>query len=162
MYAESFNADISSWNTSSLTDMNYMFHGATSFNQDISDWDVSGIDGFVMVFEDATSFNQDLSGWNTSFATNMNRLFTRALSFDQDISTWDVSNVSSMRDMFLKVSLSTPNYDALLIGWESQDVQDGVELNAGLSTYSAGPAAEARARLVGEHGWEISDGGEAN
>ena len=37
-----FNQDISSWDVSSVTDMEYMFR-ATPFNQDISSWDVSNV-----------------------------------------------------------------------------------------------------------------------
>jgi len=36
-----FNQDISSWNTSLVTNMSAMFAGASSFNQDISSWDLS-------------------------------------------------------------------------------------------------------------------------
>ena len=44
MFQDTFiNADISGWNTSSVTDMQYMFYGATSFNQDISGWDTSSV-----------------------------------------------------------------------------------------------------------------------
>jgi surface protein len=31
--ASAFNGNISSWNMSSVTDMNHMFYGASSFNQ---------------------------------------------------------------------------------------------------------------------------------
>ena len=43
-----FNQDISSWNVSNVTNMDYMFQGS-SFNQDISSWSVNGVtncDGF--------------------------------------------------------------------------------------------------------------------
>ena len=32
--------DISEWDVSSVTDMQYMFCGVVNFNQDISKWDV--------------------------------------------------------------------------------------------------------------------------
>jgi hypothetical protein len=61
--------------------------------------------------------------------------------------------------MFTSVTLSTANYDALLIGWEAQAVQNNVVFNGGGSKYSAGAAA--RAALIADHSWSITDGGPA-
>ena len=38
-----FNGDISNWDVSNVTNMNYMFAGCEKFNQDISNWDVSNV-----------------------------------------------------------------------------------------------------------------------
>lgn len=43
MGASSFNQDLSSFNTASVTSMEFMFSGATSFNQDISNFDTSSV-----------------------------------------------------------------------------------------------------------------------
>jgi len=61
--ASVFNGDISSWNTSSVTNMYGMFSEATSFNQDIGGWDTSSVSDMTEMYKGATSFNQDLSGW---------------------------------------------------------------------------------------------------
>merc|ERR1712238_457645 len=50
------NADISSWDVSSVTDMGGMFYGATKFNGDVSDWDVSSVTRFTDMFEGATEY----------------------------------------------------------------------------------------------------------
>ena len=39
--AESFNGDISKWDTSKVTDMSSMFKGAVAFNADISKWNTA-------------------------------------------------------------------------------------------------------------------------
>jgi surface protein len=41
--AKLFNQDLSSWNVSKVTDMDYMFFGALNFNQNISSWDVTNV-----------------------------------------------------------------------------------------------------------------------
>merc|ERR1712238_221394 len=44
------NADISSLDVSSVTDMVYMFNVATKFNSDVSDWDVSSVRNMYGMF----------------------------------------------------------------------------------------------------------------
>jgi len=71
-----------------------------------------------------------------------------------------VSNVTDMRSMFYGVTLSTANYNSLLMGWASRDVQSEVTLDGGNSKYSSGAPADARAVLTGEpNNWTITDGG---
>ena len=57
-----FNGDISTWDVSSVTDMNVMFWKAQLFNCDISDWDVSKVTYMDYMFKNAASFKQKLCG----------------------------------------------------------------------------------------------------
>lgn len=160
--AESFNQDISSWDVSKVTAMSYMFRLATAFNQDISSWNVSGVYEMHAMFEGASSFNQDISSWDVSKLMNMKNMFSEASSFNQDIGSWNVSNVTNMTDLFKDVTLSTNNYNNILIGWAAQNVKNEINFNGGNSKYSPGEAAAARAVLTGTYEWTITDGGESN
>ena len=59
--------------------------------------------------------------------------------------------------MFRGVTLSTPNYDALLQGWNAQTLHTGVYFNGGNSKYCAGKPA--RGNMISTYGWVITDGG---
>lgn len=43
MHAVRFNADVSSWNVSLVTNTSQTFFGAISFNGDVSAWDVHNV-----------------------------------------------------------------------------------------------------------------------
>ena len=97
---QTFNQDISSWDTSNVTRMNSMFAGAESFNQDIGSWNTSNVTNMGGMFYSASSFNQDIGSWNTSNVTDMNHVFRWAESFNQYIGSWDTSKVTMMNSMF--------------------------------------------------------------
>jgi len=71
-----------------------------------------------------------------------------------------MSSVTDMAGMFNGVTLSTPNYDSLLLGWSQLTLQDGVSFDGGNSQYSAGAAAAARASIIDNSNWVITDGGQ--
>ena len=58
----------------------------------------------------------------------MSSVFENAAAFDQDLSSWDITNISSLSSIFNNSGMSVASYDATLIGWAAQEVQDDVEL----------------------------------
>jgi len=116
--ANSFNDDISGWNTSAITDMSFMFGGASSFNQDIGIWDTSSVTDMSFMFANSGSFNQDISNWDTSAVTNMGAMFSGASNFNQDIDNWNTSSVTNMGAMFSGASSfnqSIGNWDTSVV-----------------------------------------------
>ena len=159
-YAGDFNQDISGWDVSAVEDMSKMFYNADAFNQNINSWTVSSVENMSGMFGYSAIFNKPLNNWNVSSVTNMSQMFMHTPNFDQDLSSWNVSNVTSMSDMFTGVTLSTANYNSLLIGWETLDLYDGVTFSGGDSKYSPGVAAEAKASIISTDSWIITDDGE--
>ena len=161
--SSSFNQDISSWNVGSVTDMLNMFRQSL-FNQPLNSWDVSNVTRMEGMFYSDNAFNQPLNNWNTSAVTNMREMLMAARGFDQDISAWDINQVTNFINFGgyagFSMTLSTANYDALLVAWEAQVPQNNISITFGASKYSLGSAAEAaRTSLINTYGWTITDGG---
>ncbi|GAA4943149.1 hypothetical protein GCM10023314_15290 [Algibacter agarivorans] len=155
--AVSFNQNIGNWVTTAATDMSVMFSGASSFNQDLGLWDTSNVTNMQGMFYGAIAFNQDIGSWDTSNVTSMLSMFQGVIGFDQDLGNWNVENVTNAGQMFRGVTLSTPNYDSLLIGWNAQNLNPNVTFGGGLSKYCAGEAA--RTNMIASDAWQINDGG---
>jgi len=156
--AGDFNQDISDWDVSKITDMGAMFKYAYNFNQDISQWDVSSVKNMAAMFKYAFDFNQSIGVWDVSSVEDMSYMFARARSFDQDIGSWNLESVTTLHRMFDSTTLSTINYDALLIGWSQFDLHENLSFHAGDSQYSVA-SSTSRDRLTNDLNWSIIDGG---
>lgn len=175
-----FNQDITGWDVSAVTDMEEMFDGATAFNQDISVWNVSAVESMEEMFEDTENFNVDISGWDLTSLRRISGMFLRATAFNQDISGWDISNISSLEsvfegatafdqnlgswnvtrlsnmDDFLNGSgMSQANYDASLIGWAAQNIDNEEEITVGADGLNYCSGATARTFLEDEFDWSF-------
>ena len=78
--AEATYGHISTWDTSGVTDMEYLFStsrnsAASSFNDDIGAWDTSGVTTMRSMFYYASAFNRDISGWAVDSVTTMYYMF---------------------------------------------------------------------------------------
>jgi surface protein len=172
---------LDSWNTSGVTNMLHMFShiGVNSFNENISGWDVSNVTNFAFMFWSSNinlPFNQNLGSWSVSKGTTFQEMFRGCVSVsNQDLRNWNIAgvNVSNGLDNFMLGktevnSLSTANYDALLIGWNNNKLaaangvanwRTDLRPHFGGAKYTAGgDAATARADLI-SYGWTITDGG---
>lgn len=172
----------------STTTLESCFRRCDAFtNEDFSGWDCSGVQSFKRFFYDCATFNGNVDDLVTSDATNLEAMFYGTAAFAQSISGWDTSGVTNMKEMcrislgtawtynvglldwtavtdatrmFVGVTLSTVLYDAILVAIEAQGVNNSVAFHGGFSKYTSGGASEtARAALVADHSWTITDGG---
>ncbi|MDW3195765.1 MAG: BspA family leucine-rich repeat surface protein [Cytophagales bacterium] len=154
-----FNQDISSWDVSGVTDMRLTFANNDFFNQDLSAWDVSKVTNMFGTFSRATAFNQDISAWDVSSVTNMLRMFDRATVFNQDLSAWQIAAVTNVNELFDDSGLSNENYDLILTGWSTQNLQNGLTFGAANVNYCA--ATAERQSIIDSINWTITDGGQS-
>ena len=128
----SFSANLSGWNVSQVTDMNYMFYDAASFNGNLSGWDVSSVTGMDGMFEDASSFDQPLNDWNVSHVQDMRNMFSGASSFNQPLNDWNVSSVTSMFATFRNAD----SFNGNLSGWDVSQVTSMNNMFRGASSFN--------------------------
>ena len=96
--------DLSTLNTTNITNMSEMFYGCYLLTdiKGIEDWDVSNVTNMSKMFYNCYVLPSiDFGSWNTSNVTNMYRMFYGCSGITSlDLSSWDVSNVTDMSDMF--------------------------------------------------------------
>ena len=118
--AQSFNLDITSWNTSAVVSMRDMFTGALAFNQPIGSWDTSAVANMVGMFNSASSFNQPLNSFDTRSLQYASWVFKAASSFNQPLSSWDMSKVIKIHNIFD----SATAFNSPVSGWNLSSCTD--------------------------------------
>ena len=102
--------DLSSFNTSNVTNMSYMFMGCSSLTSlDLSGFNTSNVTYMYYMFNDCSSLTSlDLNGFNTSKVTNMDSMFNNCSSLTSiDLSSFNTSKVTNMDSMFNNCSSLT-------------------------------------------------------
>lgn len=147
-------------NLTSTDDLFSMFGGATIIGNGTGNWswNTTGITNMAYMFE-LTNFNKSIGSWDTSSVTNFFRIFSGASSFDQDLSGWNVEAATNTYEMFQGVTLSTLNYEALLISWANQNINNSLTFDGGASKYCSQAARTARNSLILSDGLTITDAG---
>ena len=94
--------DVSSFDTSKVTNMSYMF-ASTQFNTlDLSNFDTQNVTTMTSMFSNSNASTINISGWDTSNVTSMSYLFTYASNLENiiGIEDLDTSKATSFASMF--------------------------------------------------------------
>ena len=129
--------EIQQWGTLRLGNSGAYFYGANNLNISATDnLDLTGTTDLSFAFADCSS-----------------------LTTIPNLENWDISNVINMTDMLSGVTLSTENYESVLISWSALTVQPNIVFDAGNSIYNSEAATVARNILTeSPNNWTIHDG----
>lgn len=116
------------------------------------------------MFENCSSLSAlDVTGLDTSGVSNMLGAFRNtALTSDPGLVGFGITSLTDATNLCRDSNnmLSTAEYNAILVAWEAQAVNNSVAVHFGDATHS-GAGSTARAALVADHSWTITDGGAA-
>jgi len=104
---QSFNVDLSTWNTHAVTSMSYMFQNAHNFNADISNWNTQSLAHMEKMFENAHSFDADITKW-TCDAYESQRTRSQVEDMFKGADAWHASYVNTHTGYF-DLNLGPPN-----------------------------------------------------
>lgn len=135
-----FDQDLSSMDTSNVTNMSRMFREARVFTNGgasgINNWDTSNVLTMQYMFFNANNFNQNIGGWDLSSVTNTSYMFEGADDFNNggssDINNWDVSSVTDMRHMFRVC----PSFNQPIGSWTTTNVTSMYNMFAFSTTFN--------------------------
>jgi surface protein len=119
-------ANIGTWNTATVTDMNNLFASAPLFNQNIGSWNTTNVTNMTRMFSNASDFNQNIGGWNTGKVTTMSQMFSNTALFNQPIGSWNTGSVTRMDFMFTGAIAFNQDisYNAITGAWNTANVTD--------------------------------------
>ena len=120
-----FSGDISKWNVSNVTNMEWMFLKAENFNSDIGNWDVSNVKNMDIMFFDAKKFNGDIGNWDVSNVVSMSGMFVGANNFDKNLSNWKLNKVENCNQIFACATAFTDIYSTNRIGLHKNKYNEG-------------------------------------
>ena len=96
-----FNCDLSSWDLSSVKNMNSMFNGCEKFEgKGLKNWKTGKVRLMYYMFKECFIFNEDISSWDVSSLQDSDSMFRDCTSFNYDLNKWDVKNLQTSKNMF--------------------------------------------------------------
>lgn len=150
------------FNTAAVTTMYFMLAGCSSFNKSVANFNTASVTDMGYMLYNCFVFNQSVANFNTVAVTKMQGMLYSCTSFKQSLASFNIANNINLIDFATVCNINAPgtstNYDATLIAWSAQVPKPNITVNFGTSKYSEAGSA-ARAELIANHGWIITDGG---
>ena len=145
------------FNLSSVTDAYAMFYQCTVLTT-VPLFNLSSVTNARYMFYGCASLTT-VPLLNLSSVTDAGYMFSGCASLTT-VPLFDLSKVTNATSMFLGVTLTTTSYSDFLVNLATLSLQSGVSFHGGNSKYNPA-AAIARAYLISNFGWTITDGGAA-
>jgi len=145
------------FNLSNCTSTQSMFYECTSLTT-VPLFDLSKVTNASYMFYLCTTLTT-VPLFNLSNCTSTHSMFRQCTALTT-VPLFDLSKVTNATSMFLGVTLTTQSYSDFLINLATLPLQSGVSFHGGNSKYNP-TAAIARAYLISNFGWAITDGGAA-
>lgn len=92
--------DLSSFDTSNVGDMSYMFSGSSAKKLDLRYFNTSKVEDMQYMFSESAATEINLSSFDTSKVTDMGNMFSGSAATTLNLSSFNTSKVNSMRFMF--------------------------------------------------------------
>ena len=144
-------------NLSSVTITRSMFYQCTALTT-VPLLNLSSVTDAYAMFYQCTSLTT-VPLLNLSSVTTTQSMFYQCTALTT-VPLLNLSSVTDASNMFLGVTLTTQSYSDFLINLATLPLKSGVSFHGGNSKYNPA-AAIARAYLVSNFGWTITDGGAA-
>lgn len=148
---------IPQWNTVNVTSTASMLQGCTLLAS-IPLLDISNVTNCASMFQSCSALTT-VPLLDMSSVTNCSAMFAYCTSLTT-VPLFNLSKVTNAANMFLGVTLTTQCYSDFLINLAALPLQSGVSFHGGNSKYNTAGGV-ARAYLISNFGWTITDGGAA-
>ena len=99
-YSKATTLNLNSFDTSNVTDMGDMFVGSKATSLDLSNFDTSKVTNMAEMFGGSAATTLDVSNFDTSKVIYMTGMFSSSQATILDLSSFDTSNVTDMSFMF--------------------------------------------------------------
>ena len=142
---------------SKVTNASYMFYQCSKLTT-VPLFDLSEVTNATGMFYQCTALTT-LPLFDLSKVTNATSMFLQCSSL-MSVPLLNLSSCTNASNMFLGVTLTTQSYSDFLINLATLPLQSGVSFHGGNSKYNVAGGV-ARAYLIANFGWTITDGGAA-